>query len=147
MTLKVTLSQRFTNRPTDRPTDQQTNQPTTKILEVLGVAKKKYSHQLISLYIYMLESYNLILFWSQWIACIGFIQEHSIKYQGSFCHVKVIAYPFSWKARHLLTWRKIVTCKAPDWKYPWFFFYIYFECYLRSKSSPLDEGGVRFSFF
>ena len=48
------------------------------------------------------------------------------------------------KARHLLTLRKIVTCKAPDYKYPWFFSLIPFKCHLGSKSSISDKGGVCF---
>ena len=48
------------------------------------------------------------------------------------------------KARHLQIVRKIVTCKAPDLKNPWFFSSISFKCHLRSKSSISDEAGVRY---
>ena len=48
------------------------------------------------------------------------------------------------KARHLLTFCKIGTCKAPDFKYSWFFSLIPFKCHLRTKSNISDEREVRF---
>ena len=54
---------------------------------------------------------------------------------------------FPYNATHLLTFHKIVICKAPDWSNLWFFSSISFKCHLWNKFCISNERGVSFWFF
>ena len=53
-------------------------------------------------------------------------------YQGSFCHVKAIANPFSWKSKAPSNFMQNCYLQGPWLKYPWFFSSMSFKCHANS---------------